>query len=402
MPNKLTYISLFTGAGGLDYGLDRAGFRCLLCADTDKSSIETLLANYPNRKLSRTGDVTAVTGEEILEEASVRPGEIDLLAGGPPCQPFSKSSLWAQGGIRGLSDPRANTISAFLNLIPQLLPRVVLLENVEGMVGSQTNAAKDYIVNAFKKINKKANTNYEPSIIKIDSASYGVPQKRERIFVLAERSGLEFKIPPPTHGDSPNLESYRTAWDAIGDISEIPAPSHLDLRGKWAELIPTIPEGQNYQWHTSVGGGLPIFGYRTRYWSFLLKLAKNRPSWTIQAQPGPATGPIHWNNRYLSIREICRLQTFPDSYVIKGDYREAFRQVGNAVPCAIGELLGLEIQRQFFDKRVRKKLMLIPDIYAEPARKKRRAVVPHKFRNLKKIYSAHPGVGLGPRAQLMD
>src|SRR5206468_6143085 len=128
------------------------------------------------------------------------------------------------------------------------------------------------------------------------------------------------------------LASYLTAWDAIGDFSQDSNDPDLAISGKWADLLPTIPEGKNYLWHTPRGGGEPLFGWRTRYWNFLLKLAKDQPSWTIQAQPGPAVGPFHWKSRRLSTRELCRLQTFPDDVVIVGDRMSLHRQVGNAVP----------------------------------------------------------------------
>ena len=134
--------------------------------------------------------------------------------------------------------------------------------------------------------------------------------------------------------------------------------SKLNPTGKWAGLLKSIPEGKNYLWHTPRGAGEPLFGWRTRYWSFLLKLAKDRPSWTIQAAPGPATGPFHWKSRLLSIEEVARLQTFPIDYEFTGDRRSMLRQIGNAVPCAIGELLGLEIRRQLLGKHVRRHLPL--------------------------------------------
>src|SRR3712207_4823467 len=126
-------------------------------------------------------------------------------------------------------------------------------------------------------------------------------------------------------------------------------PGQTDLpamRGKWAELLPCIPEGMNYQHLTAHGDGPELFGWRCRYWSFLLKLAKDRPSWTIQASPGPATGPFHWRSRKLSVRELARLQTFPDQFEFEGGYASVRRQIGNAVPVAIGELLGLGIRTQ--------------------------------------------------------
>src|SRR3712207_2104614 len=109
------------------------------------------------------------------------------------------------------------------------------------------------------------------------------------------------------------------------------------MTGKWADLMPSIPEGRNYLWHTSRSGGLPLFGWRTRYWNFLLKLAKDQPSWTIQAQPGPATGPFHWESRKLSAAELGRLQTFPDGLVYGCTRAGVQRLAGNAVPSALAE-----------------------------------------------------------------
>src|SRR5690606_25036105 len=117
------------------------------------------------------------------------------------------------------------------------------------------------------------------------------------------------------------------------------------------------------------GGGSPLFGWRRRYWTFLLKLAKNRPSWTIQAQPGPAVGPFHWNNRRLSSRELCRLQTFPDDVEIYGSRVSVQKQLGNAVPSLLAEVIGREIRVQIFRKRRTKKQpkLMPPDRSPPPA-----------------------------------
>src|SRR5205823_7032500 len=134
----------------------------------------------------------------------------------------------------------------------------------------------------------------------------------------------------------------------------------LQVRGSWGALLPSIPEGENYLYHTNRGRGLPLFGWRTRFWSFLLKLAKNRPSWTIQAQPGSAIGPFHWKNRRLSVREMCRIQTFPDDYEICGGRTDTQKQLGNAVPAAMSEVLGLRIMEQLHPKTRRRTPNLLP------------------------------------------
>lgn len=172
------------------------------------------------------------------------------------------------------------------------------------------------------------------------------------------------------------------------------------MRGKWADLLPSIPEGQNYLWHTDRGGGLPLFGWRRRYWTFLLKLAKNRPSWTIQAQPGPAVGPFHWNNRRLSMRELARLQTFPDDVVISGKHASVHKQLGNAVPSLLAEVIGREIRRQLFgEKRVSQTPKLLPPDRGTAPAGENVHTVPRRFRQLMGEHSAHPGTGKGNRAK---
>ncbi len=169
----------------------------------------------------------------------------------------------------------------------------------------------------------------------------------------------------------------------------------MDVRGKWAELLASIPEGSNYLYHTDRGGGLPLFGWRRRYWSFLLKLAKSRPSWTIQAQPGPAIGPFHWHNRRLSVRELCRLQTFPDDVVIAGGRTSQQRQLGNAVPSLLAEVLGKEIAAQLLGARPKKGLLLLPPDRSPTPPPEPLGPVPKKHRKLAGKHDAHPGTGKG-------
>jgi len=115
-----------------------------------------------------------------------------------------------------------------------------------------------------------------------------------------------------------------------------------------AIFIPTIPEEPNYLWHTPRNegrrGSQPIFGWRSRYWSFLLKLAKDRPAWTLQASPSTATGPFHWKSRRLTSIECCHLQTFPDDITLTCSHREAQRMTGNAVPSLLAEVVAREIR----------------------------------------------------------
>lgn len=401
--NKKTMISLFSGAGGLDYGLAMAGFTNKLCVEIDNLACQTLKLNHPKWKLATPGDIHALSPKEILDQAGLNPGELTLLAGGPPCQPFSKSGYWVTGDTDRLTDPRAKTLKAYLDLVRFALPEVIILENVKGIAYSEKDEGLKLLVDELNKINKSKKVNYLPHVITIDAASYGVPQSRERVFIIANRDGGVFSRPEPTHfppaSDNGLDHPYLNAWDAIGDLDMDIWPDDLNPTGKWAELLPSIPEGQNYLWHTDKSGGMPLFGWRTRFWSFLLKLAKNQPSWTIQAQPGPATGPFHWKGRLLSVRELARLQTFPDTYQFTGGRREAHLQIGNAVPPAIGELFGLEIRRQFYGERVRRKLKCIPEKRSDcPGPEKIKPVV-QKYEALAGVHAPHAGVGLGPSAK---
>src|SRR5690606_19673894 len=190
------------------------------------------------------------------------------------------------------------------------------------------------------------------------------------------------------------LAPYRTAWDAIGDLPAHPNDPSLVPRGKWADLLPTIPEGQNYLWHTNRGGGEPLFGWRTRFWSFLLKLVKDQPSWTIQAQPGPATGPFHWCNRKLSPAELCRLQTFPDGLEFDCSHAEVQKLLGNAVPSLLAEVLARAIRTQLLDDPPRREaLKLLPPVRTPVPRPEPVASLPGKYRKYIGDHADHPGKG---------
>lgn len=403
MTKKPSLVSLYSGAGGLDLGLEAAGFRTRLCVESDEDARQTLRQNRPQWRLSQPGDAVTLSPIDALKQGRLAPGDADLLAGGPPCQPFSKSGYWLNGDGLRLADPRAVTIARFLDFAEALLPKVVLLENVKGLAYNGKDEALELIHRRLAKINKRHGVSYQASVIHLNAADFGVPQLRERVFVLASRDGNGFAAPAPTHGPlaSPALgvgKPYRTAWDAIGDLDEDDWPQRLNPNGKWADLLPSIPEGANYLWHTERGGGEPLFGWRTRYWTFLLKLAKDRPSWTIQAAPGPSTGPFHWRSRHLSIQELCRLQTIPDTYRIAGSYRSQRRQIGNAVPPLVSEILGREIRRQLLGQRVTRRTKLDCPPRAERPAPERTSSVPQKYLALRGRHDPHPGPGMGPGA----
>lgn len=384
-------LSLYTGAGGLDLGFEAAGFETAAAVEIDPEAVATLRHNRSWPVLDR--DVHAISSREILATAGLAEGEADVLIGGPPCQPFSKSGYWASGDTLRLGDPRAGTLGEYLRVLRDTLPKTFLLENVPGLAYRGKSEGLVLIARTIETINRDRGVSYSIRVARLNAVDFGAPQSRERVFVTGARDGTDFAFPEPTQ------ERYANAWDAIGDLEDDDDPA-LRVRGKWADLLPSIPEGQNYLWHTERGDGLPLFGWRRRYWSFLLKLSKGLPSWTIQAQPGPAIGPFHWKSRRLSARELCRLQTVPDGYTVLGTLAAVQRQLGNAVPSVLAEALARSMRRQLLGDRVNLRPRLAPVARgpvpeAEPVRE-----VPLKYRPLIGRHAAHPGTGLGPLASV--
>ena len=398
----LKAVSLYTGVGGLDFGFEAAGFETAVAIDNDAAACKTLRLNRDWPVLE--GDIHGFSSESILKAAGLRCGEADVLIGGPPCQPFSKSSYWVRGDSLRLDDPRADTLTAYLRVLRDLQPKAFLLENVTGLAYKGKDEGLKHLLEGIAQINRETGASYSISWKALNAVNYGVPQTRERVFLIGSREGLEFSFPAPTHcsaddcGLLDNLEPHRTAWDALGDLPEHPNEPFLEIRGKWGDLLATIPEGNNYLWHTNRGGGQPLFGWRTRYWSFLLKLAKSAPSWTIQAQPGSAIGPFHWNNRKLSVREMCRIQTFPDDLLFDCGRTDAQRLLGNAVPSLVTEVLGREIRRQLLgDKIELGPLKLLPPVRDPVPAPEELQPLPEKYMELIGDHPDHPGEGKGWR-----
>lgn len=393
----LPIISLFSGAGGIDYGFEAAGYRTAVAVEMDADCCATLRANRSWRLIDR--DIFGVTSREILAAADLKRGEAAALVGGPPCQPFSKAGFWVSGQSERLRDSRADTLSAYLRVLEDTLPRTFLFENVEGFSYRGKDEGLRLLLDGIERINKRSRVRYATTVKVVNAASYGAPQLRKRLLVVGVRDGQPFEFPAPTHGESvgdmfPTTEPYRNAWDAIGDLDE-PTIEDLKPGGQWAELLPSIPEGYNYLWYTKEMGNKAFFGWRTRYWSFLLKLAKNLPSWTIPAQPGPSIGPFHWNNRRLSMRELCRIQTFPDNVSIVGTRNAVQRQVGNAVPSLLAEVVARELRTQVFGQD-RLPLRLLPPLRRPLPPPERRRPPSKKY--VPGVHAAHPGTGRGPGA----
>lgn len=343
-------ISLFSGAGGLDVGLEQAGFKVTVATDFDHDSCETLRMNFPKTNVIE-GDIQEISTKEILAKAGLKIGELDLLVGGPPCQPFSKSAFW--NGSKGIEDPRAVTLKEYIRVLKETKPKVFLLENVFGLAYKNNSEAMDFLMNGFKELG------YNAHFKVLNTADYGVPQTRERLIIVGVRNEYSpFIFPNATHRSPFNVDQVslfddlplhvtsKEAFDGlVNDWDQV--PNELQVKGKWGHLLADIPPGDNYLFYTEKRGHKkPLFKWRSRYWTFLLKLSPNRPSWTIQAQPGPYVGPFHWENRRLTLAERKRIQTFPDNFIFVGKRSSVQKQIGNAVPAKFGKALAEAILKQ--------------------------------------------------------
>lgn len=341
-------VSLFSGCGGLDLGLHNAGFDILLANDNDPRCAASHRANFPDTPFYE-GSVADLDGQRVSEltHGGADHG-VDLLAGGPPCPPFSKSRFYRKDMPRALADPVGEeTIGGYLKLLHELRPATFLLENVHGLA---------YKVHgeALHSIRRQAeDLGYACDWRVLNAADYGVPQIRQRLFVVGSLHG-SFPWPEPTHIDpekrgmlDTHLSRWRTTGEVLSDLDteENGADEGHFAGGKHHDLLCKVPPGDNYLYFTAERGHpSPKFKWRSRYWSFLLKLSPDKPSWTIQARRSNNMGPFHWRNRILRIQEVKRLQTLPDHWVLEGTVEQQWRQVGNAVPPRLAERLGLALR----------------------------------------------------------
>ena len=341
-------VSLFSGAGGLDLGVEQAGFRTTVAVEWDEDAADTMEKNasvhFPDlRDVLRTdlyplaggGDRGGTTAEILRAGGFGRGNRPDLLIGGPPCVAFSKSGFWLDWKRLG-ADPAASLLQAYTRVLAEALPRYFICENVYALT-FHNKASRPAFRGLLNEI-EAAGYGYRWQVL--NAADYGVPQLRPRLFIVGARKGESVPaIPMPSHHGSWERRRtdggplpHVTAGEVLSGLVTEPEREEV-VRGKWGHLLPEIPPGGNYLHFTARRGHPdPIFEWRSRYWSFLLKLDPKRPSPTIQAQPGPNVGPFHWDSRRLRVPELRRLFTFPDDFDFVGKRRSVQSQLGNSVP----------------------------------------------------------------------
>ncbi len=350
----LRAVSLFAGAGGLDLGIEEAGYSICYAVEHDSVAVETLNRNrrswFPSLQEVRPLDITKLDPHQVMDEIGVVRGEIDLLVGGPPCVAFSKSGFHLEYKRLG-NDPQASLLDDYLRFLDAMRPAAFMMENVFGL--AYRNQSAPFLEKLRSGI---THLGYSFSYEVLNSADYGVPQNRQRLFLLGSRNGNPLGHPLPTHwgeherrkppANVSALLPHVTTRQAFKGLRTKAEPGE-EVNGKYGYLLPAIPPGGNYLFYTDhEGHPEPLFQWRSRYWTFLLKLDPKRPSPTLQAQPGPYVGPFHWQNRRLRVPELKRLHTFPDEYEFAGTRREIQVQIGNAVPPLIGKIVGEAVRDQ--------------------------------------------------------
>jgi DNA (cytosine-5)-methyltransferase 1 len=330
-------VSLFSGAGGLDLGVEAAGYRTAAAVEINDDAADTMEKNFHSlaSPVIRQS-IMDVPTKELLRAAGLRGRERpDLLVGGPPCTPFSKSGFWLEWKRDGL-DPDASLLQAYTRVLAEARPRAFILENVYALT-YDNKASRPAFQRLLREVDEAG---YHFRWAVLNAGDYGVPQLRPRLFVVGTPKGTRLpELPEPTHGGHWERRTsgggalrHVTAGEALAGVVTTPEPEEC-VRGGYGHLLADIPPGDNYLFYTERRGHpSPAFEWRSRYWSFLLKLDPDRPSPTIQAQPGPNVGPFHWENRRLRVGELRRLFTFPDDFGLVGRRASVQAQIGNSVP----------------------------------------------------------------------
>ena len=377
--NALSHISLFSGAGGLDLGLDNVGFTTLVKVERDKNARRTLAANREHSSLpgfELLEDVNDLTGEDLLTAAGVRRGGLDLLSGGPPCQPFSTA-----GNRRSVVDPRGSLFGRYLQLVGELEPRFFILENVRGVlsaalkhrpldrrgIGHTPLEPDEQLGSLLSRVilpTIEDALGYQVAFGLVNAADYGVPQVRQRVIFIGSREHeLGDAGRPPaldellsqTHAKTPTqgLPRWQTLGDALEGLVE-KEPEYSRYSQARALVFSHIPPGANWRYIRDnfpddylklvMGGAYSSSGGKVGFWR---RLSFSEPCPTLPGSPiQKATSLCHpQETRPLSVKEYARIQQFPDDYNFQGSTSAKYLQIGNAVPMGLAQAVGSAVVR---------------------------------------------------------
>jgi DNA (cytosine-5)-methyltransferase 1 len=357
-PKQVKVIDLFAGAGGLSVGAHEAGAKVASSLEFDPTACDTLRANPEFHGSVIEGDVCDFTGDDLRRLSGIRKGDPLVVVGGPPCQPFSKAAYWTEEGADAAyrrarangqkaekpeaptlvkDDDRRDLVKQFWRLVAESNADGFVFENVPSIKHPRNRPIYESLLHSARS------AGYEVTEVVANAAEYGVAQTRERVLLLGSKRRTPVQ-PGPSHsldGQSLFFPGPVTAGEVLREfrLKKYFEPEEV-ITGRWAKHLADVPPGWNYKAHTAWANHPdPTFVTETRFWNFLLKLSKDRPSWTLAASPGPWTGPFHWDNRRLRTPEMAALQGFPRGYRVAGSRRERVRQMGNAVPVPLARAM---------------------------------------------------------------
>ena len=346
-------LSFFSGAMGLDLGLEQAGLKTSLVCEIDKAARKTIAANRPH--LAMLDDINRYTSDDILEMAG-NPDEVFAMVGGPPCQAFSSA-----GKRRGLEDERGSLLDVFIDRVLDIRPKYAVIENVRGLLSAplrhvphKQRSLPDYEFTSdqvrgtllLQVVNRLRESGYGVSFNLYNSANFGTPQKRERVIIICCRNGTIAPYLKPTHDEHGRyaLPKWKTFRDAVSSLDNV-EHEHLDFPEKRLVFYRQLTEGQNWRnlpeevQKAAMGKSYYSGGGKT---GFLRRLSWDMPSPTLVTHPAmPATDLCHpSSDRPLSVQEYANLQDFPSEWAFQGSLTDRYKQIGNAVPVKLGYAVG--------------------------------------------------------------
>lgn len=330
-----TVISTFAGCGGSSLGYKMAGFHELLAVEWDDNAVETFKLNFPEVPVYH-GDIAKLSGAECMKLAGgIKPGELDVLDGSPPCQGFSTA------GKRKYDDPRNSLFKEYARLLAELQPKCFVMENVTGMVKGHMKQAYLQIIATLRACGYKAKGEV------LNAMYYGVPQSRQRVIIIGVRNDL---APEPSH-PKPQTKPI-TVREALDGCT---VGSHTEIKS-YREWTKRLKPGQSVQdIHPK------NFGFN------IIKLDNSKPSPTITKTHTPAVGLLHpTEDRFVSIPELKRLSSLPDSFrfpinTAKSDNQNRSAQwsrIGNSVPPLLMKAIATHIKTNILD--VASKAAIVP------------------------------------------
>jgi DNA (cytosine-5)-methyltransferase 1 len=339
MTQNANYVSLFSGAGGLDLGLERAGLRPISLCEIEPQFCRSLRANrdrlcqktrtYFSDSVIFEQDIKTLSGHELT-----RGYEIDIVVGGPPCQSFSSS-----GNQKSILDPRGSLVMEFVRIINEIRPKIFLFENVRGLITARdaTGEPGGVVRDLFRQFWQAG---YSCRAALLNSADYGSYQRRVRCFIIGTRHGLPPHFPEPTHQKQANL--FHPAWRSLQEFLEQYADcdrsQYVFPTESLAQELSVLPNGTGLKSRGKSEKTRPGGHWGYRQGTFIADLSL--PARTVTGSSSQDW--VRWNGdlRRLTLREVMLLQGFPEDWEVCGTKTQKFKQVGNAVPVVFGELLG--------------------------------------------------------------